>query len=199
MTVQGAKSPLTLTAEVLPVIPGVHMVEMTRASGDINDFYQLYALLSKAVIPALAKAAASPPRQAPAGSATTSPQQGSESQQRPTPGKGAGTGNGKRVQWDDSTDGGDSQRAASGGEPSLSANADAPVLHSAGGQGSDDESESRELGEEGSEEIGGLQSLGGDNSVTSRLAGTRSAGPMHDGLTSLESLGGQLQASSLGH
>ena len=26
MTVQGARAPLTLTAEVLPVIPGVHMV-----------------------------------------------------------------------------------------------------------------------------------------------------------------------------
>ena len=63
MTVQGAKAPLTLTAEVLPVIPGVHMVEMTRATGDINDFYQLYALLSKAVIPALVKAASSRERQ----------------------------------------------------------------------------------------------------------------------------------------
>lgn len=55
MTVQGAKAPLTLAAEVLVVVPGVYMVEMTRTSGDVSDFYQLYALLSKAVIPALAK------------------------------------------------------------------------------------------------------------------------------------------------
>ncbi|KAK9794300.1 hypothetical protein WJX73_001063 [Symbiochloris irregularis] len=55
ISVQGAKAPLSLSAEVLPVIPGVSMVEVTRTSGDTADFYQLFALLSKALIPSLTR------------------------------------------------------------------------------------------------------------------------------------------------
>lgn len=57
ISVQGAKAPLSLSAEVLPVIPGVSMVEVTRTSGDTADFYQLFALLSKALIPSLTRSA----------------------------------------------------------------------------------------------------------------------------------------------
>ena len=54
---QGAKAPLALSAEVLPVIPGVSMVEVTRTSGDTADFYHLFALLSRALIPSLTRTA----------------------------------------------------------------------------------------------------------------------------------------------
>ena len=49
LKLQGAKGPLTCSAEVLPVVPGVNMVEFQRVGGDHADFYQLYHLLCKAV------------------------------------------------------------------------------------------------------------------------------------------------------
>ena len=46
---QGAKGPLSCTAEVLPVVAGVNMVEFQRTGGDHADFYKLYHLLCKSV------------------------------------------------------------------------------------------------------------------------------------------------------
>ena len=51
LKLQGSKGPLACSAEVLPVVAGISMVEFQRSSGDHADYYQLYRLLAKAVQP----------------------------------------------------------------------------------------------------------------------------------------------------
>ena len=51
LKLQGSKGPLACSAEVLPVVAGINMVEFQRSSGDHADYYQLYRLLAKAVQP----------------------------------------------------------------------------------------------------------------------------------------------------
>lgn len=181
MTVQGAKAPITLNAEVLPVIPGVHMVEITRTAGDINDFYQLYALLSKAVIPTLAQAQASATAaESPlhADTASTSAAGPALNNRQPTAAPGGGGGEGLEV--------------AQYSPPSTPASSavSGPQLS---GEGC--ESPVRDwVGDQIQEQSSGGQILPSDSSVTRRLQGARPKGEAFDGAVgSVEALVSHLQ------
>ena len=49
LTVQGKRGRLSVAVEVLPIVPGISMVEVMKVTGDSVDFYTFYAGLTQQV------------------------------------------------------------------------------------------------------------------------------------------------------
>lgn len=50
-TLAGSRGPVVMTVEVMSILPGLHLVDISKVTGDSVDFYDLYARLTDLIQP----------------------------------------------------------------------------------------------------------------------------------------------------
>ena len=50
-TLPGSKGPVVVSVEVMSILPGLHLVDVSKATGDSVDFYDLYARITGLIQP----------------------------------------------------------------------------------------------------------------------------------------------------